>query len=127
MFIHSCSSTIFCPLRKCLHSYTLVPQISHLRHDNIRQDIETKTMRATQFYKNLLYRRYLFSWQRFKHQAEIAEERAERHYLNHLIANTFRIWEDYAQGEVLRLWRLDDVANEHNRKRLLRIVFVIWR
>jgi len=41
--------------------------------------------------------------------------------------NTFKIWQDYTQGEVIRLWRLEDVANEHNTKRLLKNGFILWR
>jgi uncharacterized protein YktB (UPF0637 family) len=47
--------------------------------------------------------------------------------MNRLMINTFKIWQDYTQTEIIRLWRLDDLAKEHNLKRIFKTVFVIWR
>jgi len=41
--------------------------------------------------------------------------------------NSFKIWQDYTQTEIIRLWRLDDLAKEHNNKRIFKNVFIIWR
>lgn len=109
------------------HNYIIAQRTFNVWYETIRRDIELKTTRAVEFYKHLLYRRYFTSWQRFKHQTEIAEERAERHYINRLMINTFKIWQDYTQTEVIRLWRLDDLAKEHNVKRIFKNVFIIWR
>ena len=109
------------------HNYILVQRTFTIWYDTIRRDIEIKTTRAVEFYRHLLYRRYFISWQRCRHQTEIAEERAERHYMNHLMTNTFKIWQDYTQTEIIRLWRLDDFAKEHNIKRMYKNVFIIWR
>jgi hypothetical protein len=109
------------------HNYIIVQRTFNVWHETIRRDIEIKTARALDFHKRLLYRRYFTSWQRYKHQTTIAEERAERHYINRLMINTFKIWQDYTQTEIIRLWRLDDLAKEHNLKRIYKNVFVIWR
>jgi hypothetical protein len=109
------------------HNYVIVQRTFNVWYETIRRDIEIKTSRALEFSKHLIYRRYFTSWQRYKHQSEIAEERAERHYINRLMINTFKIWQDYTQTEIIRLWRLDDLAKEHNNKRIFKNVFVIWR
>ncbi|CAF0795052.1 unnamed protein product [Rotaria sordida] len=109
------------------YNYIIVQRTFNVWYETIRRDIEIKTNRALEFHKHLLYRRYFTSWQRYKHQTEIAEERAERHYINHLMKNTFKIWQDYTQTEIIRLWRLDDLAKEHNVKRILKTMFIIWR
>jgi len=109
------------------YNYIIVQRTFNVWYETIRRDIEIKTTRALEFHKHLLYRRYFTSWQRYKHQTEIAEERAERHYMNRLMINTFKIWQDYTQTEIIRLWRLDDLAKEHNLKRIFKNVFVIWR
>jgi hypothetical protein len=109
------------------HNYVLVQRTFHLWYETIRRDIETKTIRAVEFHTKLLYRRYFTSWQRYKQQTEIADERAERHYMNRLMISTFKIWQDYTQTEIIRLWRLDDLAKEHYVKRILKNTFVIWR
>ncbi len=109
------------------HHYVIVQRTFNVWYETIRRDIELKTTRAVEFHQRLLYRRYFTSWQRYKHQTEIAEERAERHYINRLIINTFKLWQDYTQTEVIRLWRLDDAAREHNIKRILKNSFLIWR
>ncbi|UJR25206.1 hypothetical protein I4U23_006558 [Adineta vaga] len=109
------------------HNYIIVQRTFNVWHETIQRDIEIKTSRALEFYKHLLYRRYFTSWQRYKQQSEIAEERAERYYINRLKINSFKLWQDYTQTEILRLWRLDDLAKEHSIKRLLKNVFIIWR
>ncbi|CAF4077701.1 unnamed protein product [Rotaria sp. Silwood2] len=109
------------------YNYIIVQRTFNVWYETIRRDIEIKTNRAIEFHKNLLYHRYFISWQRYKHQTEIAEERAERHYMNHLMINTFKIWQDYTQTEIIRFWRLDDLAKEHNVKRVLKNTFIIWR
>lgn len=109
------------------YNYTIVQRTFIIWHRTIRQEIEMKTQRATEFYHRLLYRRYFHSWQRYKHQSEIAEERAERHYLSRLLVTSFKTWQDYTQTEIIRLWRLDDVAKEHNVKRSLKSAFALWR
>jgi len=109
------------------HNYVIVQRTFNVWYETIRRDIEIKTTRAEDFYKRLLYRRYFTSWQRYKHQTEIAEQRAERHYINRLMIKTFKIWQDDTQTEIIRLWRLDDLAREHNLKRILKNTFVIWR
>ena len=109
------------------HSATLVQRAFTLWRRTIREEVETKTRRATEFYEKILFRRYFGSWQRYKQQREIAEERAERHYLSHLLTKTFKLWQDYTQTEIIRLWRLDDLAKEHQVKRVLKTAFVIWR
>ena len=96
-------------------------------YETIRRDIEINTARALDFHNKLLYRRYFVSWQRYKQQTEIAEERAERHYVDRLMTKAFKQWQDYTQSEVIRLWRLEDVAKEHSTKRLLKGAFVLWR
>jgi hypothetical protein len=109
------------------YNYVIVQRAFHVWHETVRCEVESKTARALEFYKHLLYRRYFSSWQRYKQQTEIADERAERHYINRLMIQTFKTWQDYTQTEVIRLWRLDDVAKEHNVKRLLKSAFAIWR
>ena len=109
------------------YTFIIVRRTFNVWYETIRRDIEIKTNRALEFRQRLLYRRYFTSWQRYKHQTEIAEERAERHYIDRLLINTFKIWQDYTQTEIIRLWRLEDLANEHNVKRLLKNMFIIWR
>ncbi|CAF0731883.1 unnamed protein product [Rotaria sp. Silwood1] len=109
------------------YNYIIVQRTFNVWHETIRRDIEIKTNRALEFHEHLLYRRYFTSWQRYKHQTEIAEERAERHYMHQLMIKTFKIWQDYTQTEIIRLWRLDDIAKEHNIKRVLKNTFIIWR
>lgn len=109
------------------YSYTLILRTFHLWFDNVQQDIQVKTKRADDFYRNLLYRRYLTSWKRYRHQSEIAEERAERHYLSQLLIRSFKNWQDSTQSEIIRRWRLEDVAKEHDVKRLLKMAFLEWR
>ena len=109
------------------HQLNIVQRTFYVWHETIRRDLELKNQRADQFYQNLLFRRYFSSWQRYKQQTEIAEERADRHYLNRLTISTFKLWQDYAQTEIIRLWRLDDLAKEHNVKRLLKSALNVWR
>lgn len=109
------------------HNSIIVQRTFYAWYESIRREMQMKTTRAMEFYRHLLYRRYFTSWQRYKHQSEIAEERAERHYFNRLMINTFKIWQDYTQTEIIRLWRLEDVAKEHSLKRIYRNVFVLWR
>ncbi|CAF3107753.1 unnamed protein product [Rotaria socialis] len=109
------------------HNYIVAQRTFNVWYATLRQDIEIKTNRAIEFYKSLLYRRYFTSWQRYKHQSEIAEERAEKHYVNHLMINMFKTWKDYTQTEVIRLWRLADLAKEHDVKRIFKNTFIIWR
>lgn len=109
------------------YNYIIVQRTFNVWHETVRRDIEIKTTRALEFHKHSLYHRYFTSWQRYKHQTEIAEERAEKHYESRLIINTFKLWQDYAQTEIIHFWRLDDLAKEHNTKRILKNALVIWR
>lgn len=130
----------FSPLKKLLssrqqqtqaaeehHNYVIVQRAFDVWRETIRREVQIKTTRALDFHQHLLYRRYFTSWQRYKHQTEIAEERAERHYISRLLIKAFKIWQDYTQTEIIRLWRLDDLAKEHNLKRIYKNVFVTWR
>ena len=109
------------------HSLRVKQLAFHGWYETIRREIEINSARALDFHSKLLYRRYFVSWQRYKHQTEIAEERAQRHYVDRLTVKAFKQWQDYTQSEVIRLWRLDDVAKEHSTKRLLKGAFVLWR
>ena len=106
---------------------TIVQRTFEIWRRTIQNEVERKNRVATEFYSKILFRRYFRSWQRYKQQSEIAEERAERHHLANLRTKSFRIWKDFTQTEILRLWRLDDVAKEHQMKRLMKNAFVIWR
>jgi hypothetical protein len=109
------------------HSYTIVQRTFHSWLETVRNDITIQTRRAIEFHRKLLFRRYFTSWLRYKNQTEIAEERAEKHYWTRLLITTFKLWQDYTQTQIIRLWRLDDLAKEHNIKRLLKGAFALWR
>jgi hypothetical protein len=110
------------------HYHTVVQQRLFCGwRETVQHDAAKKNERADQCYLALLLRRSFSSWQRFKDQATIAEDKAERHYLNHLLMKTLKLWHHDAQTQVLHRWRLEDVANEHSAKRMLKTSFTLWR
>ncbi|XP_070842090.1 coiled-coil domain-containing protein 191 [Chaetodon trifascialis] len=81
---------------------------------------------ADQLYQHFLLRRSLSCWKRLKDWRMIQEERAERFYRTRTLRRFLLGLLDHVSQERLLEWDCQELAQEHNDRRVLRRCFLAW-
>ncbi|XP_036934665.1 coiled-coil domain-containing protein 191 isoform X1 [Acanthopagrus latus] len=91
-----------------------------------RESLSAKEASADQLYQHFLLRRSLSCWERLKDRRMIQEERAERFYRTRTLRRFLLALLDHVTQERLVEWDRQELAQEHNNRRVLRRCFLAW-
>ncbi|XP_029979062.1 coiled-coil domain-containing protein 191 isoform X2 [Sphaeramia orbicularis] len=92
-----------------------------------RASLSEKEASADQLHQHFLLRRSLSCWKRLKDWRMIQEERAERFYRANTLRRVLLALLDHVTQERLVEWDRQELAQEHNSRRVLRRCFLAWR
>ncbi|XP_044195571.1 coiled-coil domain-containing protein 191 [Thunnus albacares] len=92
-----------------------------------RESLCEKEVSADQLHQHFLLRRSLSCWKRLKDWRMIQEERAERFYRTRTLRRFLLALLDYVTQERLVEWDCQELAQEHNNRRVLQRCFLAWR
>uniref|UniRef100_A0A671W8R0 Coiled-coil domain containing 191 n=1 Tax=Sparus aurata TaxID=8175 RepID=A0A671W8R0_SPAAU len=91
-----------------------------------RESLSAKEASADQLYQHFLLRRSLSCWERLKDWRMIQEERAERFYRTRTLRRFLLALLDHVTQERLVKWDRQELAQEHNNRRVLQRCFLAW-
>ncbi|XP_051266401.1 coiled-coil domain-containing protein 191 [Dicentrarchus labrax] len=91
-----------------------------------RESLSEKEASADQLHQHFLLRRSLSCWKRLKDWRMIQEERAERFYRTRTMRRFLLALLDHVTQERLVEWDRQELAQEHNNRRVLRRCFLAW-
>ena len=92
----------------------------------LKQDREFQETRAQQLFKDILKRRCFCNWLKYGEAMSILEAKADIHYDRKLLSSYLTKWENYVIDERLSYFSKEELAEEHNTRRLLRRGFKIF-
>ncbi|XP_008301868.1 coiled-coil domain-containing protein 191 [Stegastes partitus] len=104
-------------LRRCVRGW----------QQSARESLSEKEASADQLHQHFLLRRSLSRWKRLKDLRLIQEERAERFYRAHTLRRILLALLDHVTQERLVEWDRQELAQEHNSRRVLQRCFLAWR
>ncbi|KAM6900238.1 coiled-coil domain-containing protein 191 [Xenentodon cancila] len=82
---------------------------------------------ADRLYQRILVQRSLSCWKKLRDMQMIQEERAERFYRKRTLRRFLLALLDHVTQERLVEWDHQELAQEHNNRRVLRQCFLAWR
>ncbi|XP_068438049.1 coiled-coil domain-containing protein 191 [Clinocottus analis] len=92
-----------------------------------RESLSEKEASVDQLHQHFLLRRSLSCWKRFKDWRMIQEERAQRFYRTRTLKRFLLALLDHVTQERLVEWDRQELAQEHNNRRVLRRCLLAWR
>ncbi|XP_069015500.1 coiled-coil domain-containing protein 191 [Embiotoca jacksoni] len=92
-----------------------------------RASLSEKEAAADQLHQQFLLRRGLSCWKRLKDSRMIQEERAKRFCRAHTLRRFLLALLDYVTRARLVEWDRQELAQEHNNRRVLQRCFLAWR
>ncbi|KAM9332167.1 coiled-coil domain-containing protein 191 [Pholidichthys leucotaenia] len=92
-----------------------------------RESLSEKEACADQLHQHFLLRRSVSCWKRLRDIRIIQEERAERFYRTRTLRRFLLALLDHVTEERLVEWDHQELAQEHNNRRVLQRCFVTWR
>ncbi|XP_072034407.1 coiled-coil domain-containing protein 191-like [Amphiura filiformis] len=78
-------------------------------------------------YQYMLVRKCFSYWKKFGHYQSIQLQKARKHYITTLQVKTFSAWQDFVTNERIDRWRKEELATQHNTKRIMKIAFQALR
>uniref|UniRef100_A0A665V4S3 Coiled-coil domain containing 191 n=1 Tax=Echeneis naucrates TaxID=173247 RepID=A0A665V4S3_ECHNA len=92
-----------------------------------RESLSEKAASADQLHRRFLLRRILSCWKSLKDWRMIQEERAEHFYRTHTLKRFLMALQDQVTQARLVEWDHQELAQEHNNRRVLQRFFQAWR
>ncbi|KAK2886502.1 coiled-coil domain-containing protein 191 [Channa argus] len=92
-----------------------------------RQSVSEKEASADQLHQHFLLRRSLSCWKRLNDWQMIQGERAKHFYRSHTLRSFLLAWLDHVTDQRLVEWDHLELAQEHNKRRVLQQCFLAWR
>ncbi|KAM4534077.1 coiled-coil domain-containing protein 191 [Odontesthes bonariensis] len=108
------------------HNRSLLRQSILRWQQSARESLYEKEALADQLYQHFLLRRSLNCWKNLRDMWMIQEERAERFYRRHTLRRFLLALVDHVTQERLVEWDRQELAQEHNNRRLLHRCFLAW-
>uniref|UniRef100_A0AAX7UA00 Coiled-coil domain containing 191 n=1 Tax=Astatotilapia calliptera TaxID=8154 RepID=A0AAX7UA00_ASTCA len=109
------------------HTFILLRQCTLDWQQSARESVSDKEACADQLHQHFLLRRSLTCWKRMRDIQIIQEERAERFYRTRTLRRFLLALLDHVTQERLVEWEHQELALEHNERRVLRQCFLAWR
>ncbi|XP_026217105.1 coiled-coil domain-containing protein 191 [Anabas testudineus] len=109
------------------HNLILLRRCTQGWQQSARESASEKKASADQLHQHFLLRRSLSCWKRLKDWRMIQEERAERFYRSHTLRRFLMALVDHVTEEKLVGWDHLELAQEHNKRRMLQRCFLTWR
>ncbi|XP_073344994.1 coiled-coil domain-containing protein 191 [Pagrus major] len=108
------------------HNLFILRRCTVAWRESARESLSAKEASANQLYQHFLLRRSLSCWERLKDWRMIQEERAERFYRTRTLRRFLLALLDHVTQERLVEWDRQELAQEHNNRRVLRRCFLAW-
>ncbi|XP_044031665.1 coiled-coil domain-containing protein 191 isoform X2 [Siniperca chuatsi] len=108
------------------HNLFLLRQCTVGWQQSASEFLSEKEASADQLYQHFLLRRSLSCWKRLKDWRMIQEERAKRFYRARTLRRFLLALLDHVTQERLVEWDHQELAQEHNNRRVLRRCFLAW-
>ncbi|XP_032360334.1 coiled-coil domain-containing protein 191 [Etheostoma spectabile] len=96
-------------------------------HQSARESLTEKEASADQLHQHFLLRRSLSYWKRLKDWRMIQKERAEQFYRTRTLRGVLLALLHHVTQERLVDWDRQELAQEHNNRRVLRRCLLAWR
>ncbi|XP_033641657.1 coiled-coil domain-containing protein 191-like [Asterias rubens] len=109
------------------HSTVLLRKCMFPWRQHAEEVMQEKFMMASKQYELILIRGAMNSWKRYGHLQSLQLQKARRHYIHNLKMRVLQAWQEHITNEKLRMWKNEEVAEEHNETRILKPAFVGWR
>ncbi|XP_062297496.1 coiled-coil domain-containing protein 191 [Scomber scombrus] len=109
------------------HNLSLLRRCTLGWQQSARESLGEKEASADQLHQHFLLRRGLSCWKRLKDWRMIQEVRAERFYRTHTLRRFLLALLDHVTQERLVEWDRQELAQEHNNRRVLWRCFLAWR
>ncbi|XP_005722862.1 coiled-coil domain-containing protein 191 [Pundamilia nyererei] len=109
------------------HTFILLRRCTLGWQQSARESVSDKEACADQLHQHFLLRRSLTCWKRMRDIQIIQEERAERFYRTRTLRRFLLALLDHVTQERLVEWEHQELALEHNERRVLRQCFLAWR
>ncbi|XP_030613164.1 coiled-coil domain-containing protein 191 [Archocentrus centrarchus] len=109
------------------HNFVLLRRCTLGWQQSARESLSNKEACADQLHQHLLLRRSLNCWKRLRDVQIIQEERAERFYRTRTLRRFLLALLDHVTQARLMEWDHQELAQEHNNRRVLRQCFLAWR
>ncbi|XP_040921889.1 coiled-coil domain-containing protein 191 [Toxotes jaculatrix] len=109
------------------HNLFLLRRCTRSWQQSARESLSEKQASADQLHQHFLLRRSISCWKRLKDWRMIQEERAERFYRAHTLRRFLLALLDHVTQERLVEWDRQELAQEHNNRRVLLRCFLAWR
>ncbi|XP_058494800.1 coiled-coil domain-containing protein 191 [Solea solea] len=114
-------------LAKSHHNLFLLRRCTLGWQQSAKESLSEKEASADQLHQQFLLRRSLSCWKRLKDWRMIRDERAERFYRTRTLRRFLLALLDHVTQERLVQWDLQELAQEHNNRRVLWRCFLSWR
>ncbi|XP_062376875.1 coiled-coil domain-containing protein 191 [Sardina pilchardus] len=109
------------------HGHRALRRCFLLWHSASQQRQAHREACAAHLHRNILLRRSLASWKRLKDYRSFLEARAQRFCRERVLRRVFAALLDYVTDERLAAWDREQLAQEHNTRRVVRSCFLDWR
>ncbi|XP_059182763.1 coiled-coil domain-containing protein 191 [Centropristis striata] len=109
------------------HNLFLLRRCTRGWQQSARESLSEKEASAVQLHQHFLLRRSLSCWKRLKDWRMIQEERAKRFYRTHTLRRFLLALLDHVTQERLVEWDNQELAQEHNNRRVLQRCLLAWR
>ncbi|XP_041823769.1 coiled-coil domain-containing protein 191 [Melanotaenia boesemani] len=114
-------------LAKSHHKLLLLRHCVLRWQQSARESLSKKEALADQLHQHFLLRRSLSCWKRLRDIWMIQEERAKRLYRRRTLRKFLLALLDHVTQEKLVEWDHQELAHEHNNRRVVRQCFLAWR
>ncbi|XP_061569692.1 coiled-coil domain-containing protein 191 [Cololabis saira] len=109
------------------HSLFILRRCTLQWKQSATESLLEKEARADRLYQHILVQRSLTCWKKLRDMQMILEERAERFYRKRTLRRFLLALLDYVTQERLLEWDHEELAQEHNNRRVVRQCFLAWR
>ncbi|XP_054478854.1 coiled-coil domain-containing protein 191 [Anoplopoma fimbria] len=109
------------------HNLFLLRRCTLRWQQSARESLSEKEASVDQLHQHFLLRRSLSCWKRLNDGRMIKEERAERFYRTRTLRRFLLALLDHVTQERLVEWDRQELAQEHNNRRVLRRCLLAWR
>ncbi|CAD5115007.1 DgyrCDS4029 [Dimorphilus gyrociliatus] len=88
---------------------------------------EDRNRKANEFYRFNLQKHFIKRWEKIGKLSQIAEEKAAIHYRQKLLSKCLTSWVSYYDEEKIRTWRMENIADQHNTRRIQLTAIRCWQ
>lgn len=93
----------------------------------VKEMVDEREHAATALYHRHLLAQSFSNWKKWRMQAAIMDQKADRFYARVTRQRVLKAWLDYVTTEKIETWEKERLAAEHCKLRLVRFAFYVWK